>query len=116
MLKTLYRISTYLVILLGLAHILFTIPNYGWRWTLDAVWFMSAGFAIVFAGFLNLALLRGADADKVIRLLCLISNVLLALLFGAAITLLNQPQVYFGMFLFAFESVAVLMLKDRRGL
>jgi hypothetical protein len=110
MLRTLYRISTYLVILLGLAHILFTIPNYGWRWTLDAVWFMSAGFAIVFAGFLNLALLRGAGSDSLVRLLCLISNVLLALLFGAAITLLNQPQVYFGMLLFAFESVAVLLL------
>jgi hypothetical protein len=28
MLRALYRISTSLVILLGLAHILFTIPNY----------------------------------------------------------------------------------------
>lgn len=116
MLKTLYRISTYLVILLGIAHILFTIPNYGWRWTFNAMWFMSAGFAIVFAGFLNLALLRGAGADKVVRLLCLISNVILALLFGAALTLMNQPQVYFGMFLFAFESVAVLVLGRTRRL
>jgi hypothetical protein len=110
MLKTLYRISTYLIILLGIAHILFTIPNYGWRWTLNAMWFMSAGFAIVFAGFLNLAVLRGAGADRIIRLLCLISNVILALLFGAAVSLLNQPQVYLGTFLFAFESFAAMML------
>ncbi len=108
MLKTLYKISTYLIIVLGIAHVLFTIQGYG-RWTLNAMWFLGAGLAIVFAGFLNLVLIREGGHDRVVRLLCLIADWLLFLLFGAALFLLTEPQVYVGLVLFAFESVAAFM-------
>ncbi len=108
MLKTLYKISTYLIIILGIIHVLFTIHGYG-RWTLNAMWFLGAGLAIVFAGFLNLILIRNKDHDCIVRLLCLIADSTCFLLFGAALFLLTEPQVYIGLVLFAFESVAALM-------
>ncbi len=108
MLKPLYKISTYLVIALGIIHVLFTIQAYG-RWTLNAMWFLGAGLAIVFAGFLNLILIRDKGHDHVVRLLCLIADATCFLLFGAALFLLTEPQVYVGLALFAFECVGALM-------
>ncbi|HYY59046.1 MAG TPA: hypothetical protein VE842_17080 [Pyrinomonadaceae bacterium] len=112
--KTLYKISTSLIIALGSVHVLFTIPAYG-RWTLNAMWFAGSGLAIVFAGFLNLALLRAGGSDGVVRLLCLFTNLLVALLFTAALSLLTEPQVYLGLALFIFETVGVLMLGRADG-
>lgn len=108
MLKTLYKISTYLIILLGIVHVLFTIQGYG-RWTLNAMWFLGAGLAIIFAGFLNLILIRDKSHDTVVRLLCLIADWTCFLLFGAALFLLTEPQVYLGLALFAFESVTAFV-------
>lgn len=108
MLKTLYKISTYLVIALGIIHVLFTIQAYG-RWTLNAMWFLGAGLALIFAGFLNLILIRDKGLDPVVRLLCLIADTTCFLLFGAALFLLTEPQVYVGLALFAFESVGALI-------
>ena len=108
MLKTLYKISTYLIIILGIVHVLFTIQAYG-RWTLNAMWFLGAGLALVFAGFLNLILIREGGHDRFVRLLCLVADATCFLLFGAALFLLTEPQVYIGLALFAFESVAAFM-------
>ena len=108
MLKTLYKISTLLIVALGLVHVLFTIQAYG-RWTLNAMWFLGAGLAIVFAGFLNLILIRDKGNDPLVRLLCLIADWVCFLLFGAALLILTEPQVYVGLALFAFESVAAFV-------
>ena len=114
MLKTLYKISTYLIIVLGIAHSLFTIYAYG-RWTLNAMWFLGAGLALIFAGFLNLILIRDGGKDSVVRLLCLSADALCFLLFVAALLLLTEPQVYIGLVLFAFESVAAFMFGKITG-
>ena len=114
MLKTLYKINTSLIIALGIVHVLFTIHAYG-RWTLNAMWFAGSGLALVFAGFLNLALLRAGRSDLVVRLLCLFTNLLVALLFTAALLLLTEPQVYLGLALFIFETICVLVLGRTSG-
>jgi hypothetical protein len=114
MLKTLYKISTLLIIALGSVHVLFTIPAYG-RWTLNAMWFAGSGLALIFAGFLNLALLRNGESDRIVRLLCLFTNLLVSILFVAALSLLTEPQVYFGLALFIFETACVLMLGRTDG-
>ena len=107
MLKTLHRIVTYLIIALGVLHLLFTLRNYD-EFTLGAVWFASAGFAIIFAGFLNVVVTRGGGRDPVIRALCLVTNLLVTLLFGAVIYVLREPQVVVGMLLFALATLATL--------
>ncbi|MGI9107291.1 MAG: hypothetical protein ACR2G4_13695 [Pyrinomonadaceae bacterium] len=107
MLKTLHTVCTYLIIALGVLHLLFTFHDYD-AFTLRALWFAGAGFAVIFAGFLNLALLRVAGRDALLRALCFSANLICASLFGAALWLLRQPQVFVGILLFAFAAVASL--------
>jgi hypothetical protein len=110
MLKTLHTLCTYLIIALGVLHLLFTFHDYD-AFTLRALWFAGAGFAIIFAGFLNLALLRLTAGDALLRALCFSANLICASLFIAALWLMRQPQVFVGILLFAFAAVASLANK-----
>ena len=111
MLKTIHTVCTYLIIALGLLHLLFTFHDYD-AFTLRALWFASAGFAIMFAGFLNLILLRLAPEETLVRALCVSANVICASLFGAALWLMQQPQVFAGVLLFAVATVAALAARQ----
>ena len=106
MLKKAYLANTCAVVALGLLHVALTPCNYG-EFGLDAMWFAGAGLAIVFAGFLNLALLK--DGGRLTRVLCLVANLTIAALFGAALPLLREPQVFLGLLLFVLETVAALL-------
>ncbi len=112
MLKKLHTISSYLMIVLGLAHLSFTRLASG-RLTLGALWFASAGLAIIFAAFLNLVLIGEAGTTSSppprARVLCIVANVTTMLLFGVAATLLFEPQVFIGIVLFGFAAAAALM-------
>ena len=110
MLSAAYKISSWLVVALGCAHLLFTFRNYD-EFSMDAFWFAGAGLAIVFAGFLNVALIRDGGRDRLTRALCLITNAACALLSVAALTLMRQPQVFAGEALFAFLTVAALLTR-----
>ena len=107
MLKTIHAVCTRLIIALGLVHLLFTFHDYD-EFTLRALWFASAGFAIIFAGFLNLISIRLAGRDALVRALCFVSNVVLTVLFVAALWLMRQPQVFVGVLLFTVASIASL--------
>ncbi len=112
MLKTIHTVCTYLIIALGVLHLLFTFHDYD-AFTLRALWFASAGFAIMFAGFLNLILIRLARKEILVRALCVIANVICAGLFGAALWLLQQPQVFIGVLLFAIVTFAALAARQQ---
>ena len=105
MLKTIHAVCTYLIIALGVLHLLFTFHDYD-EFTLRALWFASAGFAIIFAGFLNLLSLRLAGRDALARWLCVGSNLIVTVLFVAVLWLMQQPQVFVGILLFAVATVA----------
>jgi hypothetical protein len=112
MLRTLHTVCTYLIIALGVTHLLFTFHDYD-AFTLRALWFAGAGFAIMFAGFLNLSLLRLAARDALVRTLCVVANLICASLFGAALWLMQQPQVFVGVALFAVAAIASLAARPR---
>ena len=112
MLRTIHRISTYLIIALGVAHLLFTFHDYD-AFTLRALWFAGAGFAIMFAGFLNLIALRLAAHDALVRTLSVVANLICVSLFGAALWLMQQPQVFIGVALFAVAAIASLATRPR---
>src|SRR5215212_10195184 len=88
---TLHRIITGLIIALGMLHVGFTPFNYG-RFDMDAMWFLGSGLAIILAGFLNIAVIRGRGKDKLVWVLGLITNLGFAILFGIGLLLLTQPQ------------------------
>ena len=112
MLTAIHLLCAYLIIALGVLHLLFTFHDYG-EFTLDALWFASAGFAIIFAGFLNLISARTAGRDALVRVLCFVSNLVVAALFVAALWLMRQPQVFAGVLLFAVAAVATLAARPR---
>jgi hypothetical protein len=107
MLKTIHTVCAYLIIALGVLHLLFTFHDYD-AFTLRALWFAGAGFAILFAGFLNLILAGLARKEILVRTLCVLANLICASLFGAALWLMQQPQVFVGVALFAVAAVASL--------
>ncbi|HKC63840.1 MAG TPA: hypothetical protein VKB86_09395 [Pyrinomonadaceae bacterium] len=114
MLRTLHKIASYLIVALGCAHLLFTFHNYD-SFDMDAVWFFGAGMAIVFAGFLNIVVLRADVGDRLALLLCLLADLFLLVGFAGALTVMRQPQVLTGALLSAVATVGVLRLLFRRA-
>jgi peptidoglycan/LPS O-acetylase OafA/YrhL len=102
-----YTICSWLIVALGCVHLAFTFHDYD-EVSMRAFYFFGSGLTIIFAGFLNVALIRDGGRDHVIKLLCLIANVACALLFAAALLMMRQPQVFVGVALFAFVTVAAL--------
>lgn len=109
MLKTLYKITTGLLIALGVAHVLYTAREYD-GFSLDALWFISAGIAIILAGLINVILLRRASKDRVVCWIGFGANLTVALFFAAALLVLREPQVFIGLFLSGFAAAASLLL------
>ena len=110
MLRTIHKIITGLIIALGVLHILFTFHDYD-EFSLSALWFASAGVAIILAGFLNIVLLRDVGQDKVVRFLSILTNLIFLVMFIAALYLMQQPQVFFGVALFLVASITVFWQK-----
>ena len=109
MLRTAHKIIAGLMIALGSIHILFTFYDYD-EFSLQALWFASAGVAIILAGFLNIILLRDVGKDKVVLLLCVITNIIFAAMFSIVLYLMQQPQVFFGIGLFAAATILALLI------
>ena len=99
MLKTAHKILTGIIIALGILHVLVTFHDYD-SFTIRALWFASAGVAIILAGFLNVILLRDVGKDRVVWVLCFITNLIFAVMFVLALLVLPQPQVFVGAGLF----------------
>ena len=99
MLKTTHKILTGVIIALGILHILVTFRDYD-SFTVRALWFASAGVAIILASFLNIILLRDVGKDRVVWMLCFITNLIFAVMFILALLVLPQAQVFVGTGLF----------------
>lgn len=110
MLRTIHKIITGLIIALGLLHVLFTFHDYD-EFSIRALWFASAGIAIILAGFLNIVLLRDVGKDSVVRLLSILSNLIFAVMFIAVLSLMPQAQVFFGAALFIVASITAFLQK-----
>ena len=109
MLRTAHKIITGLIISLGLLHVLVTFVDYD-EFSLHALWFAGSGVAIILAGFLNLVLSRDVGKDRIVRLLCLFTNLVFVVMFCAALFLMRQPQVFLGVALFASAAVVAFAL------
>ena len=114
MLSTLHSIASYLIVVLGCVHELFTFHNYD-HLDLDAVWFLGAGLAIVYTGLLNIVVLRARARDRISLALCLLPNLIMLAGFAAGLALLRQPQVFIGILLSAITTAGTLQLLFRRA-
>lgn len=106
-----YKIVAYLIIALGLIHQTFAVR--GGKFNLNVLWFVGTGFAIIFAGFLNVAFLRITPKDALVHTLCVVTNLTISVLFAVAyFTVLDEPQVIVGTLLFTLATVFSLLLKS----
>lgn len=106
-----YKIITYSAILLGIIHQTFALGAS--KFTQNTLWFVGAGFALIFAGFLNLALIKISPKDSFLRALCIIANLTITILFVVAlITVMREPQVFVGIGIFALLTVFSALVKD----
>jgi len=104
MLRTAHKILTGIIIALGVLHVLMTFHDYD-SFSVRALWFASAGVAIILAGFLNTILLRDVSKDLVVWTLCIITNLIFAVMFVLALFVLPQPQVFVGAGLFIAATI-----------
>ena len=112
MLKTAHKILTGIIIALGVLHVLVTFHDYD-SFSVRALWFASAGVAIILAGFLNIIVLREVGKDTVVWMLCLTTNLIFAVMFVMALLILPQPQVFVGAGLFIAAALFSL-IRPRR--
>ena len=98
MLRTLHKISSVLLVALGVVHTALTPVFYG-RFSHNALWFAGSGLAMIFVGLLNLTLGRDVGRDRLVRVFCHSAN-LLTVVFGFLMVAVNRdPQVIFGLVL-----------------
>ncbi len=105
---TAHKILTGVIIALGVLHVSVTFHDYD-SLSAGALWFASAGVAIILAGFLNITLLRDAGKDGVVRVICVATNLTLAVMFVLAWLVLPQPQVLVGVGLFTGATLLSIM-------
>jgi hypothetical protein len=110
MLRTVHQISSWLLVALGVVHTSLTPMFYG-RLSPGALWFAGSGLAMIFVGFLNVALGRAAGGDRLVRALCYCAN-LVTTAFGFLIVLVDsEPQVIFGLVLITLMTVTAFLVK-----
>ena len=115
MLRLLSKIAAYLIIAIGVIHLSFTPFAYR-RFSDNTIWFMGAGLASIFAGFLNIVWVRNIGKDHAIYVLCLIANIILLSFFALAAFVIPSPPPFIGVTLSLFQSIAVIVSgKDKSG-
>ncbi len=98
--KIIYKILIGLIIALGIIHILTTFGAYD-KLSADAIWFAGAGAAIIFAGFLNIVLLRSViGKDRFVRTLYAIANLVTLAVFVLLLLIFPAPNLFLGAGLF----------------
>lgn len=95
--QTLARALAIAAGLLGAAHIAITPLVYP-NWTIDALWFVGSGFAIVLAAAANFDGWEWAGLRR--RVFVAVINLAMSCFFAAAWLVLPEPQVIIGGILF----------------
>ena len=115
--KSLYKISTFLILALGVLHISLT-PVFFRSLTPGALWFVSGGMVIIFLSFFNFILMSDAGKQRVVRILTHTAN-LFGLAFACAMLIIESrrarpaPSTWVVLALLVFEIVAAFRYPSR---
>ena len=116
--KTLYKVSTFLILALGILHICLT-PAFFHSLTSGALWFVSGGVTIVFVSFFNFILMGDAGRQRVVRILCNVAN-LTSLVFAGLMLIMESrrarpgPSSWLVLGLLIFETSAAFRYSRSR--
>lgn len=115
--KTLYKVSTFLILALGVLHITLT-PLLFHSLTPGALWFVSGGLVIIFLSFFNFILMSDGGKHRIVRVLTHTAN-LTGLLFACAMLIIESrrarpgPSSWVVLALLVFETVAAFRYSSR---
>ncbi len=115
--KILYKISTFLILALGVLHISLT-PVFFPSLTAGALWFVCGGMVIIFLSFFNFILMSDPGQQRVVRILTHTAN-LMGLGFACAMLIIESrrarpgPSSWVVLTLLAFETVAAFRYSSR---
>jgi hypothetical protein len=116
--KILYKVSTFLILALGVLHLSMT-PVFFKSLTTGALWFASGGLVIVFVSFFNFILMGDAGRQRLVRMLCYAAN-LISLVFACAMLTIEWrrarpgPSSWFVLALLVFETIAAFRYSRSR--
>jgi hypothetical protein len=108
-LKRLHLISSCALVLLGAVHTSLT-PVLVGRFSMGAMYFASAGLALMLLGFLNLALRSDSGTNRVLRTLCHAANILMTVFAVFAVLVIPEPQAYFGLAMLITQTLSAFAL------
>ncbi|MFD0692618.1 hypothetical protein ACFQZT_00775 [Paenibacillus sp. GCM10027628] len=94
----LYAVISALLVLIGTLHCCLTRKFNFQKPPLQAIWFFGCGFLLIIIGLFNFALLN-EGGHPVLKLLCLISNLMGVIFAIALLTVLKKVQVYVSLML-----------------
>ncbi len=109
MLKKIHLICASALILLGVVHTSLTPVIIG-RFSMGALYFASAGLAMILLGFLNLSL-RSDNGNRVLRILCHTANIVMTAFAAFAVIVIPEPQAYFGVAVIIIQTLSAFSLK-----
>ncbi len=99
-------------LLLGLVHL--GLSALAWRdWSQEVLWFAGSGLAILMAGLMNVAMMRARDPDRGQRTVWVGTNLMTAVFFGLAWSVLPEPQVVVGGGVFLLLALGALGKAER---
>jgi hypothetical protein len=78
---------------------------------MGAMYFASAGLALMLLGFLNLALRSDTGGNRVLRILCHTANVVMTLFAIFAVVVIPEPQAYFGLAMLIIQTLTAFALR-----
>lgn len=88
--RILYKVSTFLILALGILHICLS-PVLFRSFTSAALWFVSGGVMIVFVSFFNFILMSEAGKERLVKIFCNTAN-LMSLVFAGAMLILESRR------------------------
>ena len=94
---------------LGILHIVVT-PKFYNGFTMNTLWFISGGLALIFLAFLNIILVTIQEKEFIVLLFCQAANCLIAIFLGLLLKIRFAPQVIVGFLLVITEIILIIGL------
>lgn len=108
--KATIKTVSFTIILLGLIHTYFAFFCH--YMDEDNLWFLGAGFAVIFAGLINfMAVHKGGS--KFAATIALTVNLIMCTMFFYALPIMQSSQIYIGIALFAVASILTVINRLR---
>lgn len=110
--KSLYKVITFLLLLLGIIHEVAT-PLFYATLTIDTVWFIGGGLVLILTALINFINMMTYSSKVAVRYICNMSNVV-----GLAYTILivmclSKPQAFIAFLLLLSETVIAFIFKPK---